>query len=155
MTVFSPRRLLSSELRALVLRSPRMKLLRYAVSGVLISIGYSISAIAFVDWHWLGPAMASAVSFVLWTPISYYVHRDFTFLFEGEQIPAMAKFVASFVVRLIASAYTVQIAATLGLSYIVGLLANWLVLPLLNYVILHFWVFRTADEPTPVHKSEV
>ncbi len=110
---------------------PRLKLLRYAAAGVAVSAGYTLTVILLVDGlGWIEPVSASALSFVIWTPISYVVHRDFSFLFTGRQAAAVLKFLIAFVVRLAAAAYTVHLAtAVFGQSYLVGVLANWIVLP--------------------------
>jgi putative flippase GtrA len=128
---------------------PRFKLIRYAFAGAAISVGYTLTVILLVDGlHWLTPALASAVSFALWTPVSYWVHRDFTFLFTvaSGQAAAIVKFVVSFVFRLAAAAYIVEaMAGAFGSRYLVGVLANWLILPLISYLIMDVWVFRAPS----------
>ena len=120
------------------------RLLRYIVSGVAVSTGYTVTVLALVDLlHWLDPVAASTVSFIVWTPVSYAVHRDFTFRFRGHEWTAAAKFIVTFVARLLASAYVVYVAtAQFELHYLVGVLLNWIVLPLVNYLALSLWVFR-------------
>ena len=120
------------------------RLLRYIVSGVAVSTGYTVTVLALVDLlHWLNPVAASTVSFIVWTPVSYAVHRDFTFRFRGHEWAAAAKFIVTFVARLLASAYVVYVAtAQFELHYLVGVLLNWIVLPLVNYLALSLWVFR-------------
>ena len=121
------------------------RLVRYATAGIAVSVGYTLTVLLFVDtWHWLEPPEASAVSFLVWTPLSYIAHRDFTFLFTGAEGPAMVKFILAFVLRLGISAYSVQLAMQLGQSYLVGVAANWVLLPLISYVIMDLWVFRAA-----------
>ena len=121
------------------------RLLRYIVSGVAVSTGYTVTVLALVDLlHWLNPVAASTVSFIVWTPVSYAVHRDFTFRFRGHEWAAAAKFVVTFIARLLASAYVVYAATALfELHYLAGVLLNWIVLPLVNYLALSLWVFRT------------
>jgi putative flippase GtrA len=126
----------------------RFKLVRYAALGCAVSAGYTLNVIAFVELlDWKSPALASAASFLIWTPISYVVHRDFTFRFDGGNMSSAVKFAAAFSARLAASAYTVYLAAIFGLPYLVGVLANWVVLPLISYFILDFWVFRPFEPP--------
>jgi putative flippase GtrA len=129
-------------------RHPQMKLVRYALAGTAVSVGYTVTVVLLVDGlRWMSPEFASAASFALWTPISYWIHRDFTFLFEvgGSQVTAIVKFIISFVFRLALAAYTVHLATTLfGSPYLVGVLANWIVLPLFSYLVLDLWVFRRA-----------
>lgn len=133
------------QLWAMFRRDPRLKLVRYGVSGVAISVGYTASVVLLVEFcGWTMPALASAASFVIWTPVSYFVHRNFTFRFAGGQTAASIKFGLAFLARLAASAYTVHLAAeTFGSSYLIGVLTNWFLLPLINYTVMNFWVFRS------------
>jgi putative flippase GtrA len=127
---------------------PGLRLVRYAVIGAAISVGYTLNVIFFVEVvKWKQPALVSAVCFVIWTPISYWAHRDFTFMFSSPRLSSAAKFTLTFLGRLAASAYTVYVATVvLGMHYLVGVLANWVVLPLISYLILKLWVFR-ANSP--------
>jgi putative flippase GtrA len=130
--------------------SQRLKLARYALAGIAISMGYTLTVILLVEGlSWMSPALASAVSFALWTPVSYLVHRDFTFLFAvaAGQLAAIVKFTISFFVRLGTAAYTVQLmSGFFGSHYLVGVFANWIVLPLISYLIMDWWVFRSPPE---------
>ena len=135
-------------------RDPRLKLVRYGVSGVAISVGYTVTVVLLVECcGWTMPALASAASFVIWTPVSYFVHRNFTFRFAGGQTGATIKFGLAFLARLAASAYTVHLATeTFGSSYLIGVLTNWFLLPLINYTVMNSWVFRSgaiAGAPRP------
>ena len=134
-----------STLPAAVLTGERFRLLRYFVSGVAISTGYTITVMVLVELlRWMDPVAASTLSFVIWTPVSYVVHRDFTFRFRGDHLAAAVKFLVAFVARLAGSAYVVYFATQLlGWNYMVGVLANWIVLPLINYLVLSLWVFRS------------
>jgi putative flippase GtrA len=121
----------------------RFKLLRYVVSGVAISTGYTITVLLLVStFQVMGPVGASTLSFITWTPLSYVVHRDFSFRYNGAQVAAAMKFLVTFAVRLIASAYVVHFSTqVMGWSYLVGVFANWVVLPIINYLVLSLWVF--------------
>jgi putative flippase GtrA len=136
-------------------RHPRLQLARYACSGVAISAGYTATVVLLVELcGWRTPALASAVSFLIWTPVSYLVHRNFTFLFAGGEATAMVKYALAFLARLAASAYTVHLAtAAFGSSYIAGVLANWIVLPLISYVIMDLWVFRAKTQTAETTSS--
>jgi putative flippase GtrA len=132
----------------------RLKIVRYIVFGTAVSIGYTLNVVALVRLlPWLSPELSSALSFVIWTPLSYVGHRNFTFTFTGRLSASGVRFFAAFVARLVASAYTVHLATLFEMNYMVGVLANWIVLPLISYFILDFWVFRrpkpAADDAAP------
>jgi putative flippase GtrA len=124
----------------------RLTFFRYAIVGVAVSTGYTVNVILFVEFlGWGNPEFASALSFLIWTPISYLGHRDFTFLFAGDPVSSAIKFAVAFVARLAVSSYTVHVATLFGMHYLVGVLANWIVLPAISYFVLDLWVFRKSD----------
>jgi putative flippase GtrA len=126
----------------------RLSIVRYFFAGVAVSLGYTITVVILVEQlKWFGPSGASAVSFLLWTPVSYFAHRNFTFRFGHAQGAAMIKYFVSFVLRLAASALVIVVAIDyLDMHYVVGVLMNWIVLPMINYFVLKLWVFA-APQP--------
>lgn len=131
--------------------SRHLSFVRYAVAGVAISVGYTLTVFVLVEKAgWPGPASASAISFVLWTPVSYFVHRDFTFRFAHRYRSAGIKYLVSFFLRLAASALVVAVAIDyFQLHYLVGALMNWIVLPMINYFVLKLWVFTAPELNEP------
>jgi putative flippase GtrA len=122
------------------------RIVRYLFAGVAVSLGYTFTVLLLVEWSGLlRPAWASAASFVLWTPISYVAHRDFTFRFDGAHRSAATKYLVAFLLRFAASALVVAGIEYLSFHYLLGVLLNWAVLPLINYVVLSFWVFREGS----------
>ncbi|HEY5126100.1 MAG TPA: GtrA family protein [Bradyrhizobium sp.] len=135
-------------------QNDQLKIVRYFFAGVVVSIGYTITVVVLVEYvGWTNPSLASATSFLVWTPISYYAHRDFTFGFEGGNSAASAKYVISFLLRFAASVVVVAVAVHLKWHYIVGVFFNWGMLPLVNYFVLHFWVFRDRSPSAPVGQN--
>ena len=126
-----------------VRHSEQWRLPRYFVAGVVVSIGYTLTVIVLVDLlRWLQPDTANAVSLTVWTPVSYLVHRNFTFRFDGDSFASLTKYVVVFFAKLLTSILVVILATNvLGAHYLFGVLANWLVLPLIAYVTLKLWVF--------------
>lgn len=134
------------------LLSDRLRLFRYFVGGVMVSTGYTITVVLLVEWFgWHSSSLASGASFLIWTPISYIVHREFTFRFVGALFWPSIRFLATVILRLGASVGVVEVAtAAIGAHYIFGVFTNWIVLPLISYFVLRSWVFRT----TPAAKCE-
>jgi putative flippase GtrA len=136
---------------------PRFSIVRYFFAGVAVSLGYTFTIIILVEQlRWCGPAWASAISFLLWTPVSYFAHREFTFRFDHRHRAAATKYFVSFLLRLGASALVVVVAIDyLHLHYLVGVLMNWIVLPLINYFVLRFWVFAVPQlDDVKIHALE-
>ena len=132
-----------------LLYHPRLRLLRFAAVGTAVSIGYTITVVLLVEWLMVaGPAFASVISFLIWTPVSYVTHRDFTFGFVGPDGKAAARFGVSFVIRLLLSGLCVFIINDVfHWHYLIGVFLNWIILPLVNYIILDLWVFRACHAP--------
>ena len=127
-----------------VTQSDRFRLVRYFIAGVAVSVGYTLTTVALVSWlHLLGPEASNVVSLVLWTIISYVAHREFTFGFEGEYGRSAARFMFVFLLKLGASvAVIATITRYYQSSYLIGILVNWVVLPLVSYIMLKVWVFQ-------------
>jgi putative flippase GtrA len=127
-----------------VLQGERLRLLRYFLAGVTVSVGYTITVVGLVEWlGWRNPVAANAASFALWTPVSYLAHREFTFRFDGDYAGSAARFLITFLVKLLASVVVmIAVIDILHAHYLVGVLLNWIVVPLVSYVALDLWVFR-------------
>ena len=129
-----------------VTRSDQFRLIRYLIAGVAVSLGYSLTIVVLVDWAvLLGPEAANVVSLILWTIISYVVHREFTFRFDGACGDSAARFIFIFLLKLLASVAVIALATRYyRSSYLIGIVQNWLVLPLISYVAMKLWVFQRA-----------
>jgi putative flippase GtrA len=129
-----------------VTRSDQLRLIRYFVAGVAVSLGYTVSVVALVDWvAFISPEEANAISLGLWTIISYIVHRQFTFRFDGTYGGSALRFIVTFVLKLVASAGVITLVTKYcQSSYLIGLALNWVILPLISYVAMKLWVFERA-----------
>jgi putative flippase GtrA len=133
-------------LSRMVARSDQFRLIRYLVGGVAVSLGYSLTIVALVDWAvLLGPEAASVLSLILWTIISYVIHREFTFRFDGTYRGSVARFILIFLLKLLASiAVIAVITRYYQSSYLIGVFLNWVAMPLISYVAMKLWVFQRA-----------
>jgi putative flippase GtrA len=127
-------------------RSDRLRLVRYLVAGVAVSLGYTFTIVALVDWLTLSAELANAISLALWTIISYKVHREFTFRFDGAYVSSVARFISVFALKLLASIAVIAFVTRYSQkSYLIGVAVNWIVLPLISYVGMKLWVFGLRD----------
>ena len=98
--------------------------------------------------HWLafvGAEAANAISLIIWTLISYVVHREFTFRFDGSHGGTVARFVFVFTLKFVASVIVIALVTRhYQSSYLVGVALNWVVLPLVSYFAMKLWVFARA-----------
>lgn len=125
-------------------RSDRFQLARYFFAGVAVSLGYTFTIVALVSWLGvMGPNAANIVSLIVWTIISYVVHRQFTFRFDGGYGGSTARFIFVSLLKLgVSIAVIASITRYDQSSYLIGVIVNWVVLPLVSYIALKIWVFR-------------
>lgn len=152
-----------SRLPEFLRRSPssfNLQVLRYLVNGTLISIGYTLTVVSCMEWlKWQSPSISSGISFLIWTFIGYFVHRDFTFRFVGETLLPCIRFFLTIIIRFILSIASVELATSIfGLHYLYGILVNWVILPLITYYLMKLWVFGkdvSKIKKVPVPESRV
>ena len=127
-----------------VWRTSRFPLARYLIAGVTVSVGYTVTIVALVSWlGWVRPEAANVISLILWTIVSYFVHRDFTFRYKVGYRDSLPRFIFVFTLKLIASVFVIAwITKYAAASYLIGVIVNWLVLPMVSYVALKLWVFQ-------------
>src|SRR5262249_62242725 len=124
-----------------ITQGDQFRLILYFVAGISVSLGYTLTIIALVDWGpALNPEVANVVSFLLWTVASYLAHRGFTFRFDGAYGDSAFRFIVVSAVKLLAS------MAVLGFvnryyekSCLVGIFVELVVLPLILYSGLKVW----------------
>ena len=140
-------------LASAAMRSDQFRLIRYALAGVVVSLGYTFTIVALVEWWGLMRAeAANTVSLILWTIIPYVIHREFTFRFDGRYGDSVARFIFVFVLKLLASSAVIAVITRYyQSSYIIGVLVNWVVLPLISYIAMKLWVFeRVVPQRSPL-----
>jgi len=142
-----------------ITRSDRFRLMRYFVAGVAVSLGYTFTIMALVDWlRFVSAEAANVISLILWTIISYIVHREFTFRFDGGYSGSAARFIFVFMLKLLASVVVIALTTRYyQSSYLIGVLVNWVVLPLISYVAMKLWVFERSHpiEPFNLKKTHL
>ena len=120
---------------------------RYGGVGLAVSLFYSLVVIACVHfWPPLGPTLASVIGFIVTVPIAYLAHRNISFFDSRRDAFQPLRFAvttaASFVLAVGGMYWITAIA---GRNFLLGIAWNWLIIPLVNFVIYMLWVFRTAQ----------
>jgi putative flippase GtrA len=126
------------------LSSDEFRPMRYLFAGIAVSLGYTLTIVALVDWSaLLSPEAANIASLVLWTAISYIIHREFTFRFDGAYGDSTKRFIFIFILKLLASVAMISVMTRhYQSSYLIGVFLNWVMLPLVSYVAMKLWVFQ-------------
>lgn len=135
------------------------RVMRYGVTGLAISIAYSLAVILCV-WNFprLGPTWASVLAFVAILPFSYLAHRGISFSDRrGGQHERRRFIITTTSSFLVAVGGMYVITEILGLSFYLGILWNWMIIPASNFCIYNLWVFSAhhAHPPTPSDDSKI
>ena len=130
-------------LALLVLPNVR-RVLVYGCVGVAVSLFYSLAVIAFVTFfHPISPTLASVAAFAVTLPVAYLAHARVSFSdsrYDNFQPLRFAITTATSFALNVGGMYVITEVA--GRSYLLGIAWNWLSIPVINFLIYIFWVFR-------------
>jgi putative flippase GtrA len=113
----------------------------FGVIGAASSALYAAGASAGVDLFGWSRTTANTFGFVLSTPCSYLGHHYLTFRANADHQTYVPRFlVQACAAYFLASAIT-WLNAQLGFNPLVAIFTVVMLMPLLNYVLLAFWVF--------------
>lgn len=127
-----------------VLPAPLRRLARYGVMGVAVSLFYSLTVITLVASRTrLDPTLASVIAFVLTLPVGWLAHRGVSFADRPRDrlqplrygLTTGASFAAA-----VGGMYVITRLA--GLSFLLGIAWNWVIIPLANFAAYLMFVFR-------------
>ncbi len=108
----------------------------YAVLAALLSTG---------ETALMRPAAGSVLSYAIAAVFSYAGHKYFTFVSHGAHRFEAPRFVLLSLVGLaISLLLPVVLSGLLGLSALVPILATCILIPIVNYVVLRYWVFAST-----------
>lgn len=124
-----------------------LRIMRYGFAGVAVSILYSLAVIACVHlFAPLSPTIASVIAYVVVVPLAYIAHGRISFSdrpYDNFQPLRFAvSTTASFIIAIGGMYYITEIA---GRSYLLGIAWNWLMIPVMNFLVYMFWVFRAGQ----------
>jgi putative flippase GtrA len=116
---------------------------RYGIVGVLLMFAYLGLALLLVTVFGLAPIWASPLSFVLCVPLAYLGQSIVVFRARWGDRAQQTRFLATTIMGFIIAS---GVAPALALFAEVPLYVNFLVVcilvPLTNFVVFRFWVFR-------------
>jgi hypothetical protein len=131
---------------------PIERIVRYGVSGVLVSLAFSLGVIGFVHLlPQIGPVWASVLSFCVVQPLGYVIHRTLTFPDTDDVATppraSISRFILTNVTSLaIATGGMALVTNVLHASYLWGIALNWVLIPSANFLLYRFWVFKVRSQ---------
>jgi putative flippase GtrA len=127
---------------------PLRRIARYGFAGLAVSVFYSLLVAVLCVWSPLriSPTLASVAAFFATLPVGWFAHSCWSFgdrQFERSQpVRFLVTNSVSFVTAVSGMYWITEIA---GCSWLFGIAWNWAFIPVANYMIYLFWVFR--DRP--------
>lgn len=122
------------------------RVLRYVAVGGAVTLFYTLLVAVLVTGRVVGdPVAASVLASLVTLPISFLVHRRFTY---ADTAPAAGQWERFLVIA--ASNFAINVGLMKGAEmwrwpYWTALVLGWMVVPAVNYVINAVWVFRTKS----------
>ena len=117
-------------------------LLRYMFSGLISALIY---ALASLTWHHIAGlplAFAGAMGYLTSMPFAYLLHRKFSFSSSQSVRVELPKFVAQSVASILFSGLLPSALVATGTDIHVALLLTSIAVPIINYIVLSYWVFK-------------
>jgi putative flippase GtrA len=125
-------------------------LMRFGLVGIAATALYAALAIVLMNREWAGltAVQASLAAYTAAALFSYIAHKSVTFMSHGRHRTEAPRFLLLTTTGL-AAAYIAPALLTgmLGLPGIVSVLVTCILIPVLNLLVLHRWVFaeRNSD----------
>lgn len=125
-------------------------LIRYGWTGAFNALLYIGLTVAFAELANFSPLHASISGFTVTLPLAYVGHRYFAFQSDAPHLRAIFLFAVTMSAAFVVSTVSVLLLVEWsGFHYAVALLMTTVLGPMVNFLILRFWVFR----PRPEHEN--
>jgi putative flippase GtrA len=104
-----------------------------------------VTALLASGFH-VAPVEASLGGYAAAVPMSFLGHRGISFRSRGGLRGDATRFVVGQAINITLTIVTMNLATkTLHLSYLWGTLATMVLIPIANFLLMHFWVFSRED----------
>lgn len=120
-----------------------LRLLRFGLAGIAATVVYLLLFItidAISEWD---VTIISVLAYVLSIGFSYFAQSRFTFRVERDTRTQMIRFVVTSLIGLLVSAGALEVSKAAGWPNWMGAALVGSLVPVLNFLILSLWVFRT------------
>lgn len=132
-----------ADLVAWLVRSPALtaRLIRFGAVGGITSAAYALIVAALAPDT--GEALAAALAYLALLPVNYLGHRRATFRSRAPSRPELLRYLAVHAATMATCTAVMHgVTAGLGQSHWAGSAIIVIMAPVLNFVLLHRWVFR-------------
>jgi putative flippase GtrA len=120
------------------------RVIRYVLVGGGVTLFYTLVTATLISGKIIAdPTLASAIASVVTLPISFLVHRRFTYADTKREQGQWERFALIAVANFVVNVGAMKAADAMHFPYWSALAFGWVVVPVVNYAINVLWVFRS------------
>ncbi|MBS9478338.1 GtrA family protein [Ancylobacter radicis] len=125
------------------------RFLRFGAIGILSGAVFTVVTSFVASYTDLGPTIASAIGYAASLPLNFLGNRSYSFRSRSRWTGDLARYGALHALNLLLT--TLSMGTVVGifeLHYGFGIAAAVLLVPLMNFLIMNFWVFDSSPSPS-------
>jgi len=123
------------------------KVLRFVLIGLLNGTIYAGVTATLVSGFGIAPVAASIVGYCVSVPAGFVGHRHVSFRSSGRWIAEAMRFVVAQAFNIAVTAGSMHAAVNwFGALYYWGMVFTVILVPIANFLVMNFWVFRNQTE---------
>lgn len=116
---------------------------RFGLVGVGATLVYASGFALSVKELGVTPVVGTTIGYILSTAVSYFGHQGFSFAVSADHGDYLPRFISlSICSYLISTGMVVIISDVWHLPYQIAVAAPTVTIPVINYLLSRFWVFR-------------
>ncbi len=121
------------------------KAARFGLVGLLSAGIFSTVTALMAGWGGFDPELSSATGYVVSIPLNFVGNRNFSFLSHNKMFGDLLRYAILHLVNILLTTITMGTAVNaLHLNYGVGIAAAVALIPVVNFIAMNWWVFRSG-----------
>lgn len=121
------------------------RFLRFGITGVFVTLVHIVVATAWMEVVYPLPSLANTIAFIVATVVSLVINTFWSFSSTMSQSVLLKFFVVSGI-GLVLSAGISGLVDAMGFAYPYGIAAVVCTMPPVNFLLHHFWTYRSAPQ---------
>lgn len=122
-----------------------LKAMRFGMVGVLSSSVFAVVTALCAGPLGIGPKLSSVAGYVASMPLNFVFNRRFSFRSENTLLGDLLRYILMHGINILLTTFAMGAAVDyFGLHYAFGIVAAVVLVPLLNFVLMNWWVFRKS-----------